>query len=127
MSARDSDGLVSSPRPRACLGLFEAAEILGIGFVRGVQPYIYVERLNAAVLEELGFSENAEGQGADIYVRIPGNRESVFRSVVEKNGVPVSDILQVWLDVGQHPARGKEQADMIWRKILSPTFESSER
>jgi hypothetical protein len=127
MSARDSDGLVLSPGPRVCLGLFEAAEALGMGFLRGVQPYIYVERLNAAILQELGLSESPASQGSDIYVRIPGNRECVFRSVVEKNGVPVSDILQVWLDVVQHPARGKEQADMIWRKILSPALESSER
>jgi len=34
----------------------------------------------------------------------------------------VSDILQVWLDVSQHPSRGKEQADLIWRKILSRAF-----
>ncbi len=95
-----------------------------MGFVRGVQPYIYVERLNPGVLEELGLSEDIEGQSPDIYVRIPGNRESVFRGLVEKNGLPVSDILQVWLDVGQHPARGKEQADVIWRKILAPAFES---
>jgi hypothetical protein len=127
ISARDSDGLVSSLRPRVCIGLFEAAEALGIGFVRGVQPYIYVERLNAAVLQGLGLSENAEGQVADIYVRVPGNRESVFRGLVEKNGVPVCDILQVWLDVGQHPARGKEQAEVIWRKILAPAFESYQR
>ena len=66
-------------------------------------------------------------QDADIYVRLPGNRESVLRGVVEKSGLPVSDIIQVWLDVGQHPARGKEQADIIWRKILAPTFESPER
>lgn len=46
--------------------------------------------------------------------------------IVQKDSVPVSDILQVWLDVSQHPARGKEQADLIWRKILSPAFESSE-
>jgi len=127
ISARDSDGLVSSLRPRVCIGLFEAAEALGIGFVRGVQPYIYVERLNAAALQGLGLSENAEGQGADIYVRVPGNRESVFRGLVEKNGVPVCDILQVWLDVGQHPARGKEQAEVFWRKILAPAFESYQR
>jgi hypothetical protein len=38
----------------------------------------------------------------------------------------VSDILQVWLDVGQHPSRGKEQADVIWKRILSPAFESSQ-
>ena len=127
MPGQDSDGQISSPRPRLCLGLFEAAEALGIGFVRGAQPYIYVERLNGDVLKDLGLSENAEEQGADIYVRIPGNRESVFRGLVQKNGLPISDILQVWLDVGQHPARGKEQAELIWRKILAPGFESPER
>src|SRR5215470_3128255 len=112
--------------PRLCLGLFEAAEALGIGFVHGIKPYLYLERLNAAVLKDLGLSGNAEEEEADLYVRIPGNRESIFRGVVPKDGVPVSDILQVWLDVSQHPSRGKEQAELIWRKILSPAFESSE-
>ena len=125
--SRDSNEHPPSPRPRICLALFEAAEALGIGFVRGAKPYIYVERLNGDVVKDLGLSENAEEQDADIYVRLPGNRESVFRGVVEKSGLPVSDIIQVWLDVGQHPARGKEQADIIWRKILAPTFESPER
>ena len=113
---------LSSPRPRLCLGLFEAAEALGIGFVHGVKPYLYLERLNAEVLKELGLSGAAEEKEADVFVRIPGNRESVFRGVVLKDGVPVSDILQVWLDLGQHPSRGKEQADLIWRKILSSAF-----
>jgi hypothetical protein len=117
---------LSSLRPRLCLGLFEAAEALGIGFVHGVKPYLYLERLNAAVLKDLGLSGNAEEEEADLYARIPGNRESAFRGVVRKDGVPVSDILQVWLDVSQHPSRGKEQADLIWRRILSPALESSE-
>ena len=117
---------LSSPRPRLCLGLFEAAEALGIGFVHGVKPYLYLERLNAEALKEVGLSSDAEEKEADVFVRIPGNRESVFRGVVRKDGVPVSDILQVWLDVGQHPSRGKEQANLIWRKILSSAFESSE-
>jgi hypothetical protein len=116
---------LSSPRPRLCLGLFEAAEALGIGFVRGVKPYLYLERLNADVVKDLGLSGNAKEEEADLYVRIPGNRESAFRGVVRKDGAPVSDILQVWLDVSQHPSRGKEQADLIWRKILSPALESS--
>src|SRR6266851_972662 len=117
---------LSSPRPRLCLGLFEAAEALGIGFVHGVKPYLYLERLNAEVLKDLGLSGDAEEREADLFVRIPGNRESVFRGVVRKDGVPVSDILQVWLDVSQHPSRGKEQADLIWRRILSPALESPE-
>ena len=94
--------------------------------MHGAKPYLYLERLNAEVLKDLGLSGNAEEEIADLYVRIPRNRESVFRGVVQKDGVPVSDILQVWLDVSQHPSRGKEQADLIWRRILSPALESSE-
>jgi hypothetical protein len=116
----------SSPRPRLCLGLFEAAEALGIGFVHGVKPHLYLERWSADVLKDLGLSGNAEEEGADLLVRIPGNRESAFRGVVRKEGVPLSDIIQVWLDASQHPSRGKEQADLVWRKILSPALESSE-
>jgi hypothetical protein len=117
---------LNSPRPRMCLGLFEAAEALDIGFVKGVKPYLYLERLNGEVLKDLGLSGNAKEEEADVYVRIPGNHESVFRGVVRKDGVPASDILQVWLDVENHPSRGKEQADLIWRRILSPALESSE-
>jgi hypothetical protein len=126
MAFSNRDDQLSSARPRLCLGLFEAAEALGIGFVHGVKPYLYLERLNAEVLKDLGLSGNAEEEEADLYVRIPGNRESAFRGVVRKDDVPVSDILQVWLDVSQHPSRGKEQADLIWRKILSRALESSE-
>lgn len=121
-----NDPLVS-PQPRLCLGLFEAAEALGIGFVHGAKPHLYVERLRADVLRDLGLSGNVEEKDAEVYIRIPGTRESVFRGIVRKDGVPVSDILQVWLDVAQHLARGKEQADLIWRKILAPAFELSER
>jgi hypothetical protein len=112
--------------PRLCLGLFEAAEALGIGFVHGIKPYLYLEHFNAAALKELGLSGDAEEEEADLYVRTPRNRESIFRGVVQKDDVPVCDILQVWLDVSQHPSRGKEQAELIWRKILSPALESSE-
>jgi hypothetical protein len=127
--AMPSDGKrkpFSSPRPRACLGLFAAAETLGLGFVHGVQSYLYLERMSQDIVGSLGLSEKGADQQADIYVRIPGNRESVFRGAVVKEGVPSSDILQVWLDVSQHPSRGKEQADLIWRRVLAPVFEANE-
>jgi hypothetical protein len=120
-----SESHLSSPRPRLCLGLFEAAEALGIGFVHGVKPYLYIERLSADVIRDLGLSGNGGEEQADIYIRIPGNHESVFRGALRNDGVPVSDILQIWLDVAQHPSRGREQADIIWRKILAPAFESN--
>jgi hypothetical protein len=123
--AEKSEGYLSLPRPRLCLGLFEAAEALGVGFVRGVKPYLYLERWSADVIRELGLSGNGGEEQADIYIRIPRNHESIFRGAVRNDGVPVSDILQIWLDVAQHPSRGREQADVIWRKILAPAFESN--
>jgi hypothetical protein len=38
--------------------------------------------------------------------------------MVMVDGDAVSDILQVWLDVSVHPSRGREQADLIRRRVL---------
>jgi hypothetical protein len=96
--------------------------VLGLGFVHGVPPHIYLERLDPDAIAQLGLSvENADRQ-ADVYVRIPENPESVFRAAVQRDGVPVSDILQVWLDVSSHPARGRAQADEIRKRVLSRLF-----
>jgi hypothetical protein len=108
--------------PRLCLGLFAAAEQLGFGFVHGVPPSFYLENLDRDVLARLGLSaENAE-RAPDVYVRVPAFRESVFRAAVLREGVPVADILQVWLDVAAHPARGAVQAEEIRRRALAPIF-----
>jgi hypothetical protein len=39
-----------------------------------------------------------------------------------RNGVPVCDLLQVWLDVASEPSRGQEQADQLRRHLLQPLF-----
>jgi len=120
-------GRMVEPAPRVAMGLFGAAELLGVGFVHGAVPYLYLEHLSAPALEELGLSiEHAKGQ-PDAYVRIPENKEAVFRAAVQRQAVPVSDILQVWLDVSNHPARGKEQADQIWKRILAPSIQQVPR
>lgn len=111
------------PLPRACLGLFAAAESLGFGFVRGVPPYFYLESLDRDVLRHMGLSPEGAEQEPNVNVRVPPFRESLFRASVVRDGVPVADILQVWLDVGSHPARGEEQAEEIRRRVLAPIFE----
>ncbi len=123
--AGDKDSRVH--RPRACLALFAAAEALRLGFVHGVQPYLYIERMEPRILEKLGFSASTVDVDPDVYVRVPRNDESVFRAVVLNDGVPVCDVLQVWLDVAHHPSRGREQADVIWRKILAPALLPKEK
>jgi len=105
--------------PRVCLGLFAAAEALGVGFVQGVAPVLYVERMEAELIQQLGISQERAIQ-ADVYLRIPSHKEAIFRAAVEHKGILVSDALQVWLDVSNHPSRGKEQADRIREQVLRP-------
>jgi hypothetical protein len=106
-------------RGSACLGLFAAAECLGFGFVHGVPRHVYVKRLNAASLAEWKNVVPAEPHEVpNLIIRQPSAPSSVFRGLVSANGVPVSDVLQVWLDVSSHPARGQEQADMIRDRVL---------
>jgi hypothetical protein len=106
-------------RPRMCVGLFAAAELMGFTFVHGVAPHLYVEWLDPAAFESLGLVPAASGQHPDVFVRVPAFRESMFRPTVMHAGIPASDILQVWLDVSDHPARGASQAQEIWRRVLA--------
>jgi hypothetical protein len=111
--------------PRLCLGLFAAADVLKAGFVYGAPLHLYMERLNNDVIERLGLQPAQAGQPPDLYIRAPWTPESIFRAVVEHEGMPVCDILQVWLDVSSHPARGSAQADHIRKRLLAPLFEGS--
>jgi hypothetical protein len=101
-----------------CLGLFAAADALGFGFVHGVPPHIYMERFDLGVLHRLGFLVERAEHSPDAFIRIPANPEAVFRAAVMKDGVLCADILQAWLDVSNHPSRGKAQADEIARGAL---------
>lgn len=105
--------------PRLCLALFSAAELLGFKFVHGIQPHLYIERLDKEALRELGLSLETAGRQPDLFLRIPRNPESVFRAAVKRDGVPASDVLQVWLDVSNYPARGKAQADVLRKRVFS--------
>jgi hypothetical protein len=113
-------GGAAKTRVRCAAGLFAAADALGFGFVHGVPPYIYMERLDPGAIRRLGLSIEDRDQQADAYIRIPANQEAVFRAAVIRGGLPVTDILQVWLDASTHPARGQAQADEIRKRVLGP-------
>ncbi|MEX2264437.1 MAG: restriction endonuclease [Bryobacteraceae bacterium] len=115
-------GRILKRQPRCCVGLFAAANALGFGFVRGVPPHLYLENLDLDVLQELGLSVEDPDRRSDVYIRVPSNKEAIFRAVVLREDLPVSDVLQVWLDASAHPARGREQADEIRRRVLKPLF-----
>lgn len=104
---------------RACLGHFAAADALRVGFVKGVVPHVYVPRLgpaNVAAWKSLIPAEPNEVP--DVILRHAYAPNSIFRGLVMADGMPACDILQVWLDVSAHPARGAEQAEFIRRRVL---------
>jgi hypothetical protein len=119
---RQKSERVASPPQRICLGLFAAADALGAGFVDGAPAHLYVEKPDQEAIESLGLVLAEGANRVDVFLRIPPAREAVFRAAVSRDGMPVSDILQVWLDVAAHPSRDKEQAEQIRRRFLSPVF-----
>lgn len=113
---------------RACLALFAAADALGFGFVQGVPPHVYVRKLSAASLSAWkNLAPVAPGEIPDVIVRQVPSPESVFRGVVRPGGVASTDLLQVWLDVSAHPSRGKEQAELIRKRVLNRLIQGDER
>ncbi len=113
------------PKARLCVGGFLAASWLGFGHVSGVPPLLYAERIGSELPRKLGLARIQDDRPADVFMRIPAFKESVFRAAVIRNGVQLSDILQVWLDSSANPARGEEQANLIKNRVLDKLQENS--
>lgn len=105
----------------SCLGSHGACRALGFGFVRGVKPLLYLERLDdaARVLQAQGVVPVAEGKTPDLFLESPAAPRSCFSGAVVRGDLRVSDVIQSWLDVSWHPARGREQADRLWEQALA--------
>lgn len=117
--------ILASHKGESCLGLFQAADALGFGHVSGVPPYIYVPKLPQPGDKKWKMLVAASSdEKPDLIVRQALSPKSVFRGAVDQAGVAASDIIQVWLDVSNHPARGNEQADFIYKKALLPIIQS---
>jgi hypothetical protein len=109
-----------------CLALFAAADALGVGFVHGVPPHLYVRQWSPGAASDWKNLVPAErGEAPDLVVRAASAPSSVFRGAVAKDSVPVCDVVQVWLDVSGHPSRGREQAELIRRRILEPVMQGA--
>jgi hypothetical protein len=109
---------------RSYVALFAAADALRLGFVHGVPPYLYVERVQPATLVAWkNLRACAPGEPPDVIVRQAPAPQSVFRGAVQTSGIAACDVLQVWVDVAAHPSRGREQADLIRRRALQRVLE----
>lgn len=100
------------------LGLFAAANALGVGHVSGVPPTVWVPSLMEAE-NWRPLRRAKEGERPDLVLQQPGFPQSLGRGVVYRDGLPVTDIIQTWLDVSAHPARGAEQAAELEHGVLA--------
>ena len=58
---------------------------------------------------------------------MPYYRVSAFFDCQEAAGLPVVSDLQLYLDLYDHPLRGREQAEQILERRLGPKLEAAER
>jgi len=115
------------PPERACLGLFAACERLGFQFVSGVAPHLYLEKVSMEALRPLGLRVAEPGESAEVVIREPRFPESTFRGSLQREGVSVADVLQCWLDLHVHPARGEEMAAHLFEHVIGPHLVERER
>jgi hypothetical protein len=111
------------PAPLACLGLSAAAKCLEFEPAQRFQPSFYLESLDREVLTRMGFSPDGAEYRPDLFVRQPVFRKSVFNAAVTRDGILVSDIIQIWLDITSPPARDRILADEIRHKALTQIFQ----
>lgn len=105
---------------QACLGLFAAADALRLGHVTGVPPYVYVPKLPGHDMRAMGWQmlTYAKDGPPDLILRKAPFPKSTLRGAVRPDGVMCTDVIQTWLDVINHPARGQEQADLIYHNVI---------
>jgi hypothetical protein len=103
---------------RVAIAGHAAADRLGAGHVRGTKPVIYMDRVTDDTLRALGLRKASTGGTVDYVVRRPKFPEAVFNAAACVSGVPVTDILQTWMDVQPAP-RGDEQAAVIMDRVLA--------
>ena len=113
---------------QACLGLFAAAEVLKLGHVSGVPPYVFVPKLPQSGDQKWrALRLVSSGDAPDLILRQAAFPLSTFRGAVQRDGWFASDVIQTWLDVGLHPARGAEQAELIYARFLHQVVEQDMR
>ena len=116
--------LITRQSGNACLGLFAAAEELRFGHVSGVPAHVYVPKLPSS--DDRAWRSvrpTTPADAPDLILRQAVFPASTFRGAVQGEGPPVTDVIQTWLDVGNHPARGAEQAELIYDKCLRQVVE----
>lgn len=124
------------PETRVCAGLFDAAARLGLKHVVNAPHIVWLDNgggpVDQAFLRDLGLIVVESGAPCDFTIRIPRFPQAIFRASVAKEDEEIpgwverfTDVIQTWMDVSHHPARGRELADRIWSDLLVPCIGDS--
>lgn len=104
------------------VGSHLACHLHGVGRSNNRSMILHVNRPLPELMDKLQLVEDSS-PAPWLKLVFPFFADTVFRSSVVLDGVPVVDLLQCYLDVRTSPARGLEQADHIFQKVLSRHFE----
>jgi hypothetical protein len=67
----------------------------------------------------------ADEASAILEIVEPKAKDSVFGGSARADGLPVADVLQLYLDLRSSAARGVEQSDFLFERVLEPHFRRS--
>jgi len=98
--------------------------LLGLGRSNVRKARLYAGKAFEEVLSALDLVED-DSESSPLSLLVQPSRDSVFRCAVDVEGVPVCDVLQCYFDVRFSYARGREQADYLYERILQPHFEGA--
>ncbi|MDA0577870.1 MAG: hypothetical protein O3B24_07215 [Verrucomicrobia bacterium] len=111
----------SSP-PSVVIGGHLACHLMGLGRSSVRSARLYAAGPIAEVLRAMDLVVDESESAPLRVVSLPAS-EVVFRGFVRAEGVPVADILQCYFDVRFSYARGLEQSEYLYERILKPHFE----
>lgn len=116
----------AASRLSGCIGMFAAADLLNLGHVSGVPPCLYVRRLSISPTDWYGLLPTRPGEAPQLILKQASAPTSMFQGAVRVGELLVADVLQIWLDVSAHPARGQEQALLLRNKVLAGVLGAGE-
>ena len=105
------------------VGGHRACHLLALGRSNIESVRLYVDGAAEALkrLDLVGTDEDP----AILEIVEPKAKDSVFRGSARSDGLPVADVLQLYLDLRSSPARGVEQSDFLFERALEPHFRKS--
>jgi hypothetical protein len=103
----------------------QACNLLGIKHSSAKSIHIYFWGNIGLVANSLDLVPAKAAHDSNVFLVEPKYPRSVFGGRVAKQGIPICDILQSYLDLFNLPDRGREQADFIYQNIVSKIFEKA--